>query len=198
MKKVIIVLLLIAIFIGALSAFYLLNKPSKEMSKLEKEAAIAKILGRKPNLTDKDVPTGDREFKGKYISFMYPAAATERKQLLNGEELPYTGLELFIFVLESPKLTANAEVIKAPQNITSLNDYPSVKLRQIQSNIYNQKDIFVGNTKGLSFDKQSASGFEKTGFFFLNDKIYSISIQSPDSKAAGELFDKIIASVKFL
>lgn len=168
------------------------------MSEVEKEAAIAKILGRKPNLMGKNVPIGDVEFKGKYISFMYPAAATERKQLLNGEELSYTGLELFIFVLENPKLTANVEVINAPQNIISINDYPGVKLRQIQSNIYNQTDVFVGNARGLAFDKQTNSGYEKTGFFFLNNKIYSFSVQSPDSKAAEELFSKVIASLKFL
>lgn len=198
MKKVIAVLLLIAILAGIVSIFYFLNKPSREMSKQEKESAVAKILGRKPNFTAKDAPAGDAEFKGKYISFMYPAVATIRKQLLNGEELPYTGLELFLFSIESPKLSFSAEVLEAPKNVASLNDYPSVRLRQIQANLYDQKDVFVGNTKGLAFDKQSQTGFEKTGFFFLNNRIYSFSIQGSDSKAAGELFNKIIASLKFL
>lgn len=198
MKKVVIVLILAVIFAGTVSVFYFLNYPSKQMSEAEREAAIAKILDRKPNLTEKDIPTGDKEFKGKYISFMYPATAKERKQLLNGEEVPYTGLELFIFVLESPKLTANAEVIEAPKNTASINDYPGVRLRQIQSNIYTENDVFAGNAKGLAFDKQSQTGFEKTGFFFLNNRIYSFSVQGSDSKAAEELFNKIIASFKFL
>lgn len=197
-KKISITVLIVIITIAAISAYIFLNRASEMMSKEEKEAAIAKILGRKPNLAEKDVPTGDIEFKGKHITFMYPAAATIKKQLLNGEELSYTGLELFIFGLENPKIRVSVEVIEAPQNITNINDYPSVKLRQIQSTLYTQKDTSVGNTSGLSFDKQSNAGFEKTGFFFLNGKIYSFSIVSPDAKAAEELFNKLTSSAKFL
>lgn len=197
MKKILFLVLIVITIIAFVSVYIFLNRSSKIMSEAEKETAIAKILGRKPNFTD-DAPKGNVEFKGKYISFMYPATAAIRKQLLNGREVSYTGLEQLIFKIERPKLTLYMEVIEAPQNVENLNDYPSVKLRQIQPNIYDQKDIFVGNTKGLSFKKQSTTGFEKTGFFFLNDKIYSFSIQGPDFKAAEELFNKIIASVRFL
>lgn len=198
MKKIVIALLLVVVLIVTLLVFYILNKPSKEMSEAEKQAAIAKILGRKPNLTTKNIPTGDIEFKGKYITFMYPAAGIERKQLLNGQVIPYTGLELFIFVLDSPKLTASAEVIESPKNVANINDYPNVRSRQVQANIYNQSDLFAGNIKGLAFSKQDQTGFEKTGFFLLSNKVYSFSVTGADSKAAGELFNKIINSLKFL
>lgn len=198
MKKIGIALLLIFILAVILVVINFLNQPSKQMTAAEKEAAIAKLLGRKPNLTTSDAPTGDKEYKGKYISFMYPEAATTKKQLLNGEEIPYTGLELFIFGLENPKLTTYVEVIEAPQNVLSINDYPAVKLRQIQANIYEQKDVFIGNTQGLVFDKKSNMGFEKTAFFLVDKKVYSFSIQSPDSKTIEELFNNIIASAKFL
>lgn len=198
MKKFIIALFLIAILASVFWLFYFLNKPLKEMSEAQKEAAIAKILGRKPNLSTKDAPTGNTEYKGKYILFSYPAGATIKKQMLNGQEVVYKGLELFMFGLENPKLNASIEVINAPENITSINDYPSVRLRQIQSNLYQDSDVFVGNEKGLAFTKQSSTGFEKTAFFFLKGKIYSFSLQSPDSKKLEEVFNDIIASVKFL
>lgn len=198
MKKIAVVLLIIIALVFAISIYIYINRASDLMSKEEKEAAIAKILGRKPNLSAKDVPTGNIKFKGKYITFIYPAAAAIKKQLLNGEEIPYTGLELFIFSLENPKIRVHIEVIETPQNVKNINDYPSVKLRQIQSNLYTQKDTFVGNIRGLSFEKQNNTNFEKTGFFFLNDKIYSFSIESPDSKAAKELFNKLTSSAKFL
>lgn len=197
MRKIIIALFLIVIFVGILSALYLLNKPPKQISQVEKEAAIAKILGRKPNLTD-NTKTGDTQFKGQYISFIYPAAATPQKQLLNGEEIPYTGLELFIFTLENPRITVHAEVTNAPQSVTNLTDYPGVRLRQIQSNLYTESNLEIQNSKGLVFSMQNQAGFEKTAFFFLNNKIYTLSVQSPDSKAVEDLFDKIIASFKFL
>lgn len=197
MKKKILIILIIAIITGLVSLYIFLNYPSNSMSEAEKEAAIAKILGRKPNLTD-NTPVGDTEYKGKYIYFKYPAAAVIRKQLLNGQEVPYDGLERLIFKIESSKVTLYMEVIEAPVNVTSLNDYPSVKLRQIQSNGYIEQDVFVEDVKGLSFEKQTTSGFEKTGFFMLNSKIYSFSIQGPDVKEVEKVFNSIISSAKFL
>lgn len=198
MKKKVVIGILAIIFIGIIISLYLfLNYTPKNMSEAEKEAAIAKILGRKANLTD-DTRTGNTEYKGEYIYFKYPAAADIRKQLLNGEEVPFDGLERLIFKVESTKLTLYMEVINAPVNVASLDDYPSVKLRQIQSNIYTKDEVFVGSTKGLTFEKKSTSSFEKTVFFMLNGKIYSFSIQSPDSKEVEKLFDLIISSIKFL
>jgi hypothetical protein len=196
-KKILVALLILLVILSLISVYIFLNYPSKNMSEAEKEAAIAKILGRKPNLTD-NTPQGETEYKGKYIYFKYPSAAIIRKQLLNGEEVPYNGLELFIFKIESTKLTLYMEVIEAPTNVASLTDYPSVKLRQIQSNSYSEEDVFVGDVKGLAFAKQSTSSFDKTAFFFLNGRIYSFSFQSPDSKEVEKQFKSIISSVKFL
>lgn len=196
-KKIFAFLLILISIISVISLYIYLNYPLKVMSQTEKEAAIAKILGRKPNLTD-NAPAGDVKYSGKYVSFKYPAGATIRKQLLNGQEVPYTGLERLIFKIENTKLTFYMEVIEAPANVTSINDYPSVKLRQIQSNVYSQSDVFVENVKGLLFEKQTTNSFETTGYFLLNDKIYSFSVQGPDPKAIKELLNKIISSAKFL
>lgn len=196
-KKLLIATLVIITIIGLVFLYLFLNYPSKNLSDAEKEAAIAKILGRKPNLND-NTPQGDTEYKGKYIYFKYPQAAVIRKQLLNGQEVPYDGLERLIFKIESSKVTLYMEVIEAPVNVLSLSDYPSVKLRQIQSNGYVEQDVFVENIKGLSFEKQTTSSFEKTAFFILNRRIYSFSIQGPDAKEVEKVFNNIISSTKFL
>lgn len=196
-KKIFIAILIIVIITGLVSLYIFLNYPSNNMSEAEKEAAIAKILGRKPNLTD-NTPVGDIEYKGKYIYFKYPAAAVIRKQLLNGQEVQYDGLERLILKIESSKITLYMEVIEAPVNITSINDYPSVKLRQIESSGYIEQDVFVEEVKGLSFEKQTTSSFEKTAFFILKGRIYSFSIQGPDAKEVEKLFNSIISSTKFL
>ena len=168
------------------------------MSKTEKEAAIAKILGRKPNLTD-SIKTGDTQYKGKYVSFMYPAAGVIYTQRLNGAPVKQTNLEYFSFDLSDPKLIFSMEVVQTPGSVTSLEDYPSVKLRQLESNIYKQSQTEADNQTGFAFEKAGeASNSEKTGFFFLKGKIYSFSVQGSDLKAIEDLYNKIISGVKFL
>lgn len=197
MRKIVIFIIILLLTLATVLLYIFLNYSPKELTSEEKEEAIAKILGRKPNLTDNS-PKGDTIYNGKYITFSYPAAANERKQLLNGKEVPYTGLEQFIFKLESPKLTVYLEVINTPVNVASLNDYPSVKLRQLQSNLYKEEEAFIENTQGLAFEKRDTTNFEKTGYFSFNGKIYSFSVQGPDSKAVREMFGKLISTSKFL
>lgn len=197
MRKIVVFILILLITLATVLLYIFLNYSPKELSSKEKEEAIAKILGRKPNLTETS-PKGDRIYNGKYITFLYPAAANEIKQLLNGKEVPYTGLEQFIFKLESPKLTVYLEVINSPVNVSTLTDYPSVKLRQLQSNLYKEEEAFIENTQGVAFEKRDTINFEKTGYFSFNGKIYSFSVQGPDSKAVREMFSKLISTSKFL
>ncbi|MCL6096333.1 MAG: hypothetical protein M1444_01440 [Patescibacteria group bacterium] len=197
MKKFVSIMLIIAIFAGVLLMFYFLNKPLKEMSRVQKEAAIAKILGRKPNLTD-NTKTGVTQYRGKHVSFTYPASGVIYTQKLNGVPIEQTSLEYFSFDLSDPKLIFSMEVIQAAGSVTSLEDYPSVKLRQLQSNIYKQSSTDASGQMGLAFEKTGSSNLEKTGFFFLNGRVYSFSVQGNDLKAIQNLYNKIILSVKFL
>ena len=162
MKKFVLVMLFIAISVCLLSIFYFLNRPSKEMSKTEKEAAIAKILGRKPNLTD-NIKTGDTQYKGKYVSFMYPAAGVIYTQRLNGVPVKQTNLEYFSFDLSDPKLIFSMEVVQTPGSVTSLDDYPSVKLRQLESNIYRQSKTEADNQTGFAFEKAGEASNSEIG-----------------------------------
>ena len=197
MRKIVIFIIILLLTLATVLLYIFLNYSPKELSQQEKEEAIAKILGRKPNLTDSSVK-GDTIYNGKYIMFSYPAAANERKQLLNGKEVPYTGLEQFIFKLEAPKLTVYLEVINTPVNVSGLTDYPSVKLRQIQSNLYKEEEAFIENIKGLAFEKRDTTNFEKTGYFSYKGRIYSFSVQGPDAKAVREMFSKLTSTSKFL
>lgn len=197
MKKIILVLLTIAIVISVSLTLYFLNKPAKELSKAEKEAAIAKILGRKPNLTN-NTKTGDTQYKGKFVSFNYPAAAVIYIQKLNGVPVKQTNLEYFSFDLSDPKLTFSMEVVQVPVSVGSLEDYPAVKLREIESNLYLKSDILIGDKTGLVFEKNDNNKFEKSVFFYLSDKVFSLTISGSDQKGNEELYNKVIGSLKFL
>ena len=197
MKKFILLLVVIAVVTSVLLTFYYLNKPAKEMSEAEKQTAIAKILGRKPNMAD-NVKTGDTEYKGKYVSFIYPAAGVIYIQKLNGVPIEQTSLEYFSFDLSEPKLVFSMEVVQVPGSVTSLEDYPSVKLREIESNLYVKNNVAVGDKEGMVFEKTDNNSFEKSVFFYLGDKVFSFVISGNDQKGINDLYDKVISSLKFL
>lgn len=179
------------------SVFILLTGPERKLTQAEKERALSKLLGRKVSLEDKKAPTGNIIYKGKYMSFSYPAVAIIYTQKLNGKPIKQTDLESFIYDLDSPKLTFYTEVTSSPV-IKSLADSPSVKLRQIESNLYSQSNVSAGGYEGLSFEKVTNLGNEKTAFFYVNGKIFSFSSQGSDINAVRDLLQKTLASLKFL
>lgn len=195
MKKFVIFTFLVIIFTLLFLTFIYLNRLSKPLTKAQKEAAIAKILGRKPNLDDTK-PKGDLTYNGKYVSFIYPARVTIEKQLLNGQEAPYDGLERFIFKDEDLKVRVYVEIINTPSNITNLSDYPAVKSRQIQAGSYTQDYVYAGDIAGLVFTTSSNLNYEKAAFFDYKGRIYSFSFQGSGSKNVGEIYDKVMTSAK--
>lgn len=194
-KKAILIFFFILSILGFI---FILNYPTQKLTNIQKEQALTKILGRKPNLGDKNISTGNRQYKGKYISFLYPKRAKVYTQMLNGKPIKQTDLESFIFDLNDPKATVVVAVVAVGQNFKSVSDYPSVRLRQIENNIYSQDKIETDGYEGLAFTKQDIRGNEKTAFFYINSKIYSISVQGNDLIAIKDLFGKIIVSFKFL
>lgn len=198
MKKIVLIVLFLIIVLAGFSVFMVLNRSTKPLSEAEKQQALTKILGRKINLTEKVAPQGELQYKGKYVSFVYPASAKQIVPMINGKVQEKSGLDQFSFSFDSPSIYTFIEVIQANSNVLTLTDYPSVRLRQVQSEIYNQTSIAADNQQGLSFEKHDNSGFEKTAFFFVNGRIYSFSVMGGDLKAVEALFNKIILSVKFL
>lgn len=195
MKKKALFIIILVVFITI--AFVILTSRPKAMSEAEKEKAL-NALGLNQRLTNSNTKKGDIEHKGKYTSFLYPASATVYNFMLNGKKVEDKGaLEYFAFDMQSPRVIVTTEVIQAPSVVTSVVDYPSVRLRQ-QDTSYKQSGISADGTAGLSFEKTDNSGFEKTGFFFVKNRIYTFSVSSSDKKTALNVFQKMIGSLKFL
>lgn len=199
MKKFIVLGLIIIVSIASIIVLNILNSSSKKLSTEEKELALTNILGRKPNLNEKEVAKGNLQYKGKFVTLMYPARAKLYVLRVNGEvKRDNWNLDSLNFDLDDPHITVLITVSDAPSSVTSITDYPSVKLRQVQPGMYQQKDIITDGKSGLLFDKQDNTGFEKTAFFYLNKKIYVFSFQGVDSKETEDIFKTIMATVKFL
>jgi len=165
------------------------------MSEAEKKTALAKMLGRKPNLDVKDAPTGNVVYKGKYASFMYPAMAkiyTYRDPNVAADK---TELELFSFDISDPRLVFNLNVNQNP-NILSLDDIPAVRLREDKSRGYSQAEISIDGEQGLAFTRPGDQS-EKSGFFVVGGKTYSLSVTGNDAKEVVNLFDNVIKTLKF-
>ena len=199
MRKIILFIASVTIVLISIAIYFILNNPARELTSQEREKALTQIVGRKLNLTGKDVPTGDLLHKGKYASFLYPAAAKIYRQMLNGKEAENKGaLESFMFDLDSPKAYVVAEVIQAPSSIVNLSDYPSVSIRQTQKDQYSEVAVqTLDGINGLGFKKTGDTGFEKTMFFLVNGKIYTFSITSVDLKTEEGVAGKILSTLKF-
>lgn len=187
--------LLVGVFIVG---FMILNRSASPMTESEKKQALNNILGRPVVLTEKKVPTGDIKYKGKYISFLYPAAAEKFILGINGTPIPSKDLEDFYFSLgNDPRIDVTITVIQASSVETAVADDPGVRLRQAQKDIYKQTEITVDNQHGLAFEKDD-QGIEKSAFFFVNNKIYTFSVSGSDQNNVTNLYNKIILSLKFL
>lgn len=197
MKRILFIAVILILSIISILAFVFLNRTSDSLNDSEKEQALLKILGRKP-LDDSQTLKGDTRYKGKYISFNYPKRAKLYTQKINNTPILPTGIEYFSFDLDNPRIVFSMEVVDVPSGSYPLEDYPSVKLRELQNDLYVKKEVFADNQKGLLFDKYSNSGFEKAAFFSLKGNIYTISILGNDKKEVENLFNKVISSTKFL
>lgn len=187
--------LLVAVFVAG---FIILNRSASPLSQKEKEQALTNILGRPVVLKEKSVPTGDVKYQGKYMSFLYPAAAEKFIPSFNGTPIPSKNLEDFNFSLgKDPRIDMTTTVSKASSVETGVADDPGVRLRQSQKDTYKQTEVIADNQHGLSFEKNDQV-IEKTAFFFVNNKIYAFSVSGSDQKNVTALYNKIILSLKFL
>ena len=196
MKKIVLILILgITLILGGIAFYYFSQPPKDKLSDRYKEQAIEKLLGRKANINPEKVKTGDAEFKGKYITFKYPAKAVVYKYQDPSFKKNDTRLEDFSFDIKSPRLVFNLQVLQDTSNLSSIVDYPGVRLREVRSE-YKRSDITIGDTKGKVYFNSSSQA-EKTGFFLKNEIIYSISITGSDADEVSLLFDNIIRTVSF-
>jgi hypothetical protein len=182
-----------------LAAFIILNRPSISLTESEKEQALENILGRQVILKDNSPVSGNTEHNGKYVSFIYPKAGKEFILLSNGQPAKFDDLEHFSFDIADSHTHFFSQVLSYPAAQT-LSDYPGVRLRQGESETYQQTTVTSADKQeGLAFAKYDiTSGFEKIAFFLVNGKIYTFSVQSPDGQSLNDLFNRLIPTIKFL
>lgn len=197
-KRIVFIVIFLLLLISGGVAFYILSQPPKEtLSKEFKEEAVTKLLGRKAQLDAKNIPTGDTEYKGKNISFKYPAKAViytyRGKAAVTNKSL----LEDFSFDISDPKLVFNMQVTKNTSDFATIQELPSLKLRENRSYEYTKTPMTISGQEGFAYFKKE-NGAEKSGFFLYNDKIYMISITGSSAEEVEKLFDSVVASTSFL
>lgn len=191
-KKLILLSVLLILLLSGAAAFYILSAPPKEALTDEfKEEAVTRLLGRKANINPENVPTGDTEYEGENIYFKYPAKALIYTYRDSSKS---ANLEDFSFDVKTPKLVFNMQVLDNNSNLTTILDFPSVRLREQRSYEYKITDIKAGKNAGKAYYK-AGSEPEKSGFFLANGKIYSISITGTNDEEVSKLFDKIISTL---
>src|ERR1035437_418268 len=147
MKKIFLIVLLIVIALIVLISFFILNRSTATLSEKEKEQALSKILDRPVNLREKYIPSGDVTYKGKYMTFRYPASAVKYVQTINGKPIEKSDLEYFNFDMDNPRIYIVIEVNKAPLG-SSISDNSSVRMRQIDKS-YKQTKLVADGQNGL-------------------------------------------------
>lgn len=198
MKRLLFVGFIICLIILAVFTYNMLNSAGKPLTDAQKYQALVKILGRKPNITD-TTPKGNKIYRDKYTSFYYPASAVIYKYRDPNISKDASVLAIFSFDISNPRLIFNYSVIAYSNSIAKISDIPDVRLRQLQRNLYTQETVFADNKEGLAFEKQGETGnIEKSVFFFFGGKEYSFSIQGTDQKGVDNLYNLILAGIKFL
>ena len=194
-SRILLIVFLILLVCAGVFAFNILNRPSTGLSEQEKEQALTSILGRPVMLNPTPIPQGNILHTGKYVSFMYPTQA----KVFAPTEGSVSALDYFAFDVNTfPRVNTVTTVIQM-LGISSLDDYPGVRARETQIDLYQSSKITADSQSGVAFDKYDpSSGFEKTGFFLVNGNIYTFSVSGVDKNSVQNVFNEMIATLKFL
>lgn len=198
MFKKILLALVFLFLLGGVVAFYFLSQPPKEtLSEEFKNEAATRILGRKAQLDEDNTPTGDTEFKGKFISFSYPAKALVYEYKDPSFKSNDTRLEDFSFDIKEPRLVFNLQVLQNSGSIASIDDYPPARMRSNPSSGYIQRSIESSDGVPGSAYSLRSSASEESGFFLKDNRIYSLSVTGSNPEEIKKLFDSIVKTVSF-
>lgn len=198
MKKLVIIVLIIAIGVGLISAFILLNSKPDKMTDEQREKAISEMLGRKAN-TNPNIKTGDTTYNGKYAKFEYPAAAKIYEHRGDDIKNNDSQIESFSIDLQSPRRVFYYTATKLDSGTSKLDDIPAVSFRKNASNGYSSNEEKVDGVLGTSFVKDRSGEFmaEKTGYFLVNGNLISISVTASSIRDAEDLYKNVTSSLIF-
>lgn len=198
MKKWILFSVLILLLIAGGVVFYILSQPTKDsLSKDFKEQAATKILGRKAQFEAKTVKTGNVLYDGHYIAFEYPAKAEIYNYKDPSVTSDRTTLETLSLDLHEPRVVLNMAVNQNTGTTNSVKDLSGVNFREASKGTYIGEDVTVSGHTGRVYEKRDSSSSEKTVFFLVNGKIYTISMTG-DLDEARRVYEIIINSLKFI
>lgn len=164
------------------------------LSQEQKKQAFENILGRDVRET-KNIPQGEKVYKGKYFSLSYPAYAKiyERKNpnITNNKNL----LEFFRLDSENPKLKFVA-MVSSGDGLARLEELSGVRSRK-QNKQYIEMPLVVDGTTGILFIK-AIDGVERSSFFLMDGKSYSFVITGVDANALEKIYQQIMKSLQLL
>jgi hypothetical protein len=188
-----ILILFISICIGvSLFFFFSLSQKPPPLSSEQKREGLENILGRKIR-APKDIPAGNIDYKGKYFSLSYPAYASayDRRQDPNIQNKQIT--DFLRLDSEEPKFRFVA-MVAVQDGLADIGELSHVRTRR-QDNLYKETEIMIGSRKGVLFLKDQ-DGVERSAFFLINGKSASFSITGADPEKIGEIYGKIMSSLK--
>lgn len=160
----------------------------------QKKQAFENILGRDVRET-KDIPRGEKTYKGRYFSLSYPAYAKvyERKNpnITDNKNL----LEFFLLDSENPRFKF-VVMVSSGDGVATLEELSGVRSRK-QNKQYIEMPLVVDGTTGILFIK-TADGVERSSFFLIDGRSYSFAITGVDANALEEIYQQIMESVLLL
>ena len=158
--------LIIILGIGALGSFlfFWMNQPS-----------VGAITSKNPSSKESSNETGTSfRYQGKYVTFSYP-----------DQYIPYPALSdvkspLLEQVLFSTAGIEGRKISVVVQDNTSytLDEYPSVRMRILEKELYQKENLMRGERNFTLFTKTS-SVFEVGAFWLEENVVFSIVFSSP-------------------
>lgn len=190
MRTVLYVTILVFILAGMVLGALLLYSPGKTaLTDAQKQAALIKLLGREPILSQAIRNSGVIQYDGKHLTFSYPAVA---------QNYPSNTVNNSTFVLENkefkesnPRYHFIVQVVQYP-NAMTYGAIPSIHLRRTQTNIYTESPMAIDKNQGIAFVSQT-DGYEKDAFLLYNGLLYTFVITGGDPEIE-KIFDGVVRS----
>lgn len=163
------------------------NTPSAPRSA---EEDFRQVLGGRAPRNPTAVPEGDIEYRGQYMTFVYPARA-EKYPLKKADKAVLERIDLEI---KNPRLTMVAVAIATKEK--TLDEVSGVRMRRAQTDVYREDQVMVGVEKNPVFTR--LDGKEKTVFVIYHDRLYTLSLTGDDAGELARLWAKVLPTWHFL
>lgn len=184
--------LLVIISFGIGVIVFFMSPKHTDLTTKEKQNALTKLLGRHPILTQKVRSTALVQYSGTYLSFSYPAAATEYVYDAPIDKSGFV-LEHFHFQEHMPQYHFVLQVEKQNADALRYDDVSGIRLRRTQKDIYTESLLHTNSGNWITFVKKD-DAFEKTAFLLHGDKLFTLAITGSDPSIE-KIFDDVLQSV---